>query len=249
MIDAYLNQAIGMLEAIQLEEKENIREAGQIIAKKIEAGGIVHLFGCGHSHILTEEVFYRAGGLAPIHPILHEPLMLHEGAAQSSVLERKNHYAEHFMAKEDIRAEDVMIVLSTSGRNPVPIDVALFAKQKGAYVIGITSKAYSGTQASRHVSGQKLSDIPDLVIDNKAVKGDAVLRLENFDVPFAATSTVTGAAILQSLFAEAISAMYQAGFTPPVFLSGNTENADDYNQALLAKYQARIPLLTLNLEK
>ena len=101
--------------------------------------GIVHVFGCGHSHMLGEEVFYRAGGLAPVRVIFHEPAMLHEGAVTSSAIERKNDYAVTFMKEEDIRPTDVVIVVSTSGKNPVPIDVALYAKQQGADVIGIGS--------------------------------------------------------------------------------------------------------------
>lgn len=207
----------------------------------------MYLFGCGHSHILTEEVFYRAGGLAPIYPILHEPLMLHEGAAASSVLERRNNYAQEFMRNVDIQERDVIIVISTSGRNPVPIDVAKIAKEKGAFIIVLTSLTYSKSQTSRHISGQSLFDMGDIVIDNGAVSGDAVLNLPNLEIPFSSTSTLTGVAILQSIFAEAIEQMKKANFEPPIFISGNTENADEHNKKLLKKYEQRIPLLTQNL--
>ncbi|PZF88498.1 hypothetical protein C1903_09590 [Listeria ivanovii] len=247
MINNYIDSTILMLENILDNEADYVKEAGAKVAEAIENDGIIHLFGCGHSHILTEEVFYRAGGLAAIHPILHEPLMLHEGAAASSVLERKNDYAKTFMMEEDIRAGDVMIVLSTSGRNPVPIDVAEIAREKGAFIIVITSLQYSTSQKSRHTSGKRLSDTGDIVIDNGAVKGDAVLKSANFDIPFAPTSTVTGAAILQAIFAEAIEKMVTDNFTPPVFISGNIENADEHNRALVEEYTPRIPLLGMNL--
>lgn len=247
MLNNYIDITIRLLENILDTEADAIKKAGVKVAESIENDGIIHLFGCGHSHILTEEVFYRAGGLAAIHPILHEPLMLHEGAAASSVLERKNDYAKTFMNAEDIRPGDIMIVLSTSGRNPVPIDVAEIAREKGAFIIVVTSHQYSASQQSRHTSGKRLSDTGDIVIDNGAVKGDAVLKADKFDIPFAPTSTVTGAAILQAVFAESIDKMVQDNFTPPVFISGNIENADEHNQALVEKYTVRIPLLGMNL--
>ncbi|MCK9912021.1 sugar isomerase domain-containing protein, partial [Microbacteriaceae bacterium K1510] len=131
------------LEQIETLERENMLQAAKRVADCIQQDGIVHLFGCGHSHILTEDVFYRAGGLVPIHAIFVEPLMLHEGAVRSSELERKNGYAASFMGEQDIRPSDVVFVLSTSGRNPVPVDVALLAKEKEAFVIGITSLEYA----------------------------------------------------------------------------------------------------------
>ncbi len=219
-------------------------QAAQKVADKIQAGGIVHLFGCGHSHILTEEVFYRAGGLVPISPIFVEPLMLHEGAVRSSQLERQNGYAQAFMDKQDIRAGDVMVVISTSGRNPVPVDVAQHARNKGAYVIGITSIAYSQSQPSRHESGKHLYNSVDLVIDNHAVKGDALLTHDKVAIPFGPSSTVVGATILNAILANAIEIMAENGFEPPIFLSGNIDGSDEHNQRLIEQYQDRIPLLS-----
>lgn len=221
-----------------------MRQAAAKVADCIAAGGIVHLFGCGHSHILTEEVFYRAGGLVPVRPIFYEPLMLHEGAVKSSELERQNGLAERFMAEQDIRPGEVMFVLSTSGRNPVPVDVAQAAKAKGAYTIGITSMAYSQSQPSRHISGLRLADAVDLAVDNRSVKGDAVLTHEKVGTPFAPTSTVVGAAILNAILAGAVSELAERGVEPPVFLSGNIDGADAHNAALIAKYRERIPLLS-----
>jgi len=248
MIDAYFEEASRLLEGVRSSQKSAMEEAANKIAESIENNGIVHLFGCGHSHILTEEVFYRAGGLAPIHPIFHEPLMLHEGAARSSQLERKNDYTTTFLEEEEIRPEDILIVLSTSGRNPVPIDAALYAKEQGAYVIVITSLTYSKSQPSRHTNGKHLYEVGDLVIDNGAPIGDAVLNLSGFDVPFAPVSTLIGTAILQSIFAKSIQIMQEDNFSPPVFLSGNIQAADEHNNRLLEKYSKRIPLLTKGME-
>ncbi|AMX83861.1 hypothetical protein GS3922_09410 [Geobacillus subterraneus] len=243
MLDQYFQKVNERLELVLKHEKGNLKKAAYVVSEAIQKGGIIQLFGCGHSHILTEEVFYRAGGLVPIKPIFFEPLMLHEGAVRSSMLERMNDFAKNFIDHEDIRPEDVFFVLSTSGRNPVPIDVALAAKAKGAYIIAVTSLEYSKSQPSRHKSGRLLYEVVDLVIDNHSVKGDAILAHPNVSVPFAPTSTVIGSAILNAVFAEAIALVAENGVEPPVFLSGNIEGADEHNRRWIEKYKARIPLL------
>lgn len=244
MLTTYFDNVHEMLQLVENHEKEVMVQAAEKVAAAIQNGGIVQLFGCGHSHILTEEVFYRAGGLVPVKPILIEPLMLHEGAVRSSVLERRNDYAAELAGQQDFRPEDVVFVLSTSGRNPVPIDFALAARSKGAFVIGLTSLAYANSQSSRHSNGGHLHDAVDLVIDNHAVAGDAVLNAENVKVSFAPTSTVVGAAILNAIFAEAIQRMADNGFEPPVFLSGNIDGADSHNKELIDKYRERISALS-----
>ena len=243
MIHKYFEEIRTMLDTVEASQTAAMEQAAERIAASIMQGGIVHLFGCGHSHILTEEVFYRAGGLVPIRPIFVEKLMLHEGAVRSSELERENGLGATFMEDQDIREDEVVIVLSTSGRNPVPVDVAQIAKSKGAITVGITSLAYSKSQTSRHVGGKHLYNSVDIVIDNHAAPGDAVLRHPDVAVPFTPTSTVIGAAIINGVFARAIAIMAERGYEPPVFLSGNIDGADAHNQACIARYQARIPLL------
>ncbi|MEH7238824.1 SIS domain-containing protein [Bacillus sp. JJ1562] len=244
MLTQFFDKVKDRLNVVENTEKENLQKAAEKVAESIQNGGIIQLFGCGHSHILTEEVFYRAGGLVPIKPIFIEPLMLHEGALRSSQLERQNDYVGEFLKDQEIQPQDVVFVLSTSGRNPVPVDVANDAKAKGAYVIGITSLEYSQSQPSRHKSGKHLYNSVDLVINNHSVKGDAILSYEKVPIPFAPTSTVVGSVLLNAIFAEAIKIMADNGFEPPVFLSGNIDGADEHNQEVIKKYQVRIPLLS-----
>ncbi|MFP3357357.1 SIS domain-containing protein [Planococcus sp. SIMBA_143] len=243
MLSDYFKRVQERLELVEKKETPAMLVAAEKVAEAIQAGGIIQLFGCGHSHILTEEVFYRAGGLVPVKPIFVEPLMLHEGAVRSSQLERENGYASGFLQEQDFRAGDVVFVISTSGRNPVPVDVALEAREKGAFVIGITSLDYSGSQSSRHKSGKYLFDSVDLIIDNHSVSGDAILSYEHVEVPFGPTSTVVGATMLNAIFAESIKRMADAGFAPPIFLSGNIDGADAHNMRLIEKYRERISLL------
>ncbi|MGG0485146.1 SIS domain-containing protein [Priestia aryabhattai] len=241
MSSLYLQELTKLLAKVETHEQQAIESAAEKISQQLASHHLIHLFGCGHSHILTEEVFYRSGGLAPIHPIFIEELMLHKGASRSSQLERKNNYASTFMEKEDIVPGDIMIVISTSGVNPVPIDVALIAKEKGAFVIGLTSPSYATSRASRHKSGKYLHDVVDLVINNHIPKGDVLLHQQ--DISFASGSTVIGGAILNDVLSKAIQKLLSRGITPPVFLSGNMEGSDEHNQRLIDAYKGRITAL------
>lgn len=249
MINEYFDAVEDKLEMVLNEEFDNIADASEIIAQAIQNGGILYLFGCGHSHIFGEELFFRAGGLAAIYPIFHEPLMLHEGPVKSSQLERKNDYASNFIEESGITDKDVVLVISTSGINPVPVDVAKYAKKQGATVITITSKEYSNSQESRHKENLKLLNVGDIVIDNKVPKGDAALKHKDLSVTFGPLSSVIGITVIQSIIANSIEIMLENNFEPPVFLSGNIENSDDHNNRLVEQYSKRIPLLKKGLEK
>ncbi|CAH0291343.1 hypothetical protein SRABI96_04275 [Peribacillus sp. Bi96] len=240
-MNSYFEEVQALLSTVVEQEKHSIKEAVKHISKAILSDGVIHLFGSGHSHILTEEVFYRSGGLAAIHPIFVEDLMLFKGASRSSQLERQNDLSEKFMLDEDIRPGDVCIVISSSGVNPVPIDVAIIAKEKGAFVIGLTSPEYANSCPSRHKKKLYLHDVVDLVIDNHISKGDTLLKSNN--ISFGSGSTVTGAVLLNMIFTQVIEAIIETGVTPPVFLSSNIEGADEHNQQLIAKYKTRIPEL------
>lgn len=242
MIRNYFQEINQLLHIVEEKETETLKHAASKIAESIQAGGIIHFFGCGHSHMLAEEVFYRAGGLVPVNPIFHEPLMLHENATESSALERKEGYAGGFMKDEDIRANDILVVISTSGRNPVPIDVAEIAREKGAFVISISSKIYAEQQTSRHSSGKFLHEAADLAIDNHIPIGDALIKDERVAIKFAPGSSVVGIAMVNSMLAHAISIMAANGYEPPILLSGNVDGADEHNAALIAKYRGRIKL-------
>ncbi|WP_077624747.1 SIS domain-containing protein [Sediminibacillus massiliensis] len=238
----YFTELQRLMDKVEAEEAEKMSQAAGKIAETLENNAIIHLFGCGHSHLLAEEVYYRAGGLVPVHPILHPPLMLHEGAVKSSDLERKNGYAGTFMRKQDIRPEDTVIVVSTSGRNPVPIDAALIASEMGAFVIGLTSKGYSMSQPSRHHSGKRLYEVVDLAIDNHVPPGDALLSHQKSGINFGPGSTVIGAAIIHGILSEAIDVLIEKGVEPPVFKSGNLDGTDEHNQRLLERYSDRLKL-------
>ncbi|MBM7646549.1 putative phosphosugar-binding protein [Scopulibacillus daqui] len=243
MLNQYLSCIEELLQQVKNDES-TLKKAAKYIADSIKNNGLIHIFGCGHSHLIGEEIFYRAGGLVPVHPILIEDLMLHKGAARSSQLERQNDFIQPYLEKYDINKNDVFIVVSTSGINGVPIDAALYAKNKGARVIALTSAAYSKQSESRHHSKKKLYEIADLVIDNHSAPGDAIIKDERIGQAFGPTSTVIGTTIINCIIVEAIDYLADENLKPPIFMSGNIKGADAHNQHLITKYKDRIPNLS-----
>ncbi|GAE35010.1 SIS domain-containing protein [Halalkalibacter akibai] len=239
MIKTYLARIQEYLAKLEKEEETTIGIAASKVAESIKQGGIIHVFGCGHSHLLGEEIFYRAGGLAPVNPIFVEELMLHQSATQASLLERKQTYAMTFLKDQDMRPEDVLIVVSTSGINPVPIETALYGKEQGVFTIGITSKDYSVNQPSRYPSGEYLYDVVDVTINNHAKAGDGVLTLSD-GVAYGPSSSIVGLAIINSIMVGAIEKLVELDYEPPVFKSGNIAGSDEHNQRLIERYKDRI---------
>ncbi|MBA2174207.1 SIS domain-containing protein [Halobacillus locisalis] len=234
---SYLNEVRKKMQEMEEKEQERLNVLSQLIADRLGSGGIIHLFGCGHSSLLAQDAYYRAGGLVPVRPILIEPLMLHQGGQCSSAFERKAGFVESYLMKEDIREGDVVIVISISGRNPAPIDAALYCLQKGADVIGVTSLDYAHTQTSRHPSGKRLEEVTDYVLDLPIPVGDATLRLEGLEQAFSPMSTVLGSALLQDLFSRTIKQLHQSGCEVPIFKSGNVDGSDEHNAKMAAAYK------------
>lgn len=239
----YVHRAADMLVDAAHKQTAQADIAAEWIVKSVRRGGIVHVFGCGHSHMLAEELFYRAGGLACIQPIFLEDVMLHKGAVRSSTFERQNGYIDSLDDPFDIRSEDVLIVVSTSGINPVPIDILLRGRSACAKTIAITSMEYAKKAQTRHEEGTTLRDAADLIIDNSAPYGDALLTDKKAPAPFGPASTLLSVALLNGIIASAIEKMIERDIEPPIFLSGNLPDADEYNQALVDQYKERIPLL------
>lgn len=249
MMKEYFQKLRDLLDKVENEEQGKMKEAAHEIARCIQNDGIIHVFGSGHSHMLAEELFYRAGGLAPICPILIEDLMLHKGAVESSNLEKKSGLAKKHLSSSNILAGDIVIVASTSGRNPVPIEVAEIARERGAYVIAITSPRYAATQASRHESGKYLFEMAHLTIDNHIEIGDTLLHHPESASGFSSGSSIIGMTIVNAIMAETIKLMLEEGIEPPVFLSNNANDAGSNNQQLIDRYKERIPMLVTNLYK
>ncbi len=235
----YYQKITGILSSIYYNQGEKIQEAAGMVAKTISEDGIIHIFGCGHSHLIGEEVFYRAGGLVPINAILDPGLMLHEGAAKSSKLERLPGYAALLIDNYNVHPQDLLIVVSNSGINSVPIEMALCGKELGVGVIAITSSCYFN-ERSRHSSGKRLYEVSDLYIDSLVEKGDATLNLEGTYLRVGPSSTMAATFIINSIMVQAAENLTKLGTIPPVFASNNVEGGEDHNKQYLEKYKGRL---------
>jgi uncharacterized phosphosugar-binding protein len=220
-------------------EASNLAQASAWMAEAIEAGGLIRIFGTGHSRLLAEEVFFRAGGLAPTDAILEDSVSGYHDVSKSELTERLEGYGQLIVEHRRLAPPDVLIIVSQSGRNAVPIDVANAARARGVRTIGITSKAHAAEQPSRHSSGRHLHEVVDLVIDNGAPAGDCAVRLAN-GVPVGPLSGVLGSAIVQTLVIGAADRLLANGMEPPVFRSGNVDGGREVSQRLLDQYWDRI---------
>jgi len=238
--EKYLQVAAAVLEKVHREQLPQIQAAAELIADAIAAGGMLHAFGTGHSHMLAEEIFYRAGGLCCANAMLDPGLDLMAGALRSTALERLPGYAAAVFADYRIEPGDVMIIASNSGRNAVPVEMAMLAREKGVKVVAITSLAHSRSLPSRHASGKRLFELADVVIDNCGVPGDAAVEIPGLDERVGPTSTVAGAAIVNALVAEVCARLWARGVRPPLIVSANLDGSDARNRELMETYGSRL---------
>ncbi len=236
----YFEVIHAMLAEAEQKNASTVRQLAETIAASIAADGILHVFGTGHGHMLAEELFYRAGGLVPVNAMLDPSLMLHEGALASSLAERLPGYAEVVLARYQVEPGEVIIIASNSGRNAVPIEMAMAARARGLKVAALTSLRHASAHPSRHPSGKHLHELADFVLDNCGVVGDAALTVEGVAEPIAPTSTVVGAALLHSVIYAVTSLLVQNNVMPPIFTSANVADADRHNQRLLDHYRGRL---------
>ena len=234
--EKYFETVTQQLASIRKTQMPAIHAAGERFAKAIEQGGWIYVFGTGHSHMIAEELFYRAGGLARIRPMLHPGLMLHESASESTLLERDPALVDSLLDEYPIAKNDVLLIASNSGRNPVPVELAMRTQAAGVPVIALLNTCHSAGVESRHASGQKLGDVVELVIDNCGVEGDACVDVPGHPGAIGAASTVTGGMIVQMIACHTVDLLAAAGSFPESFCSSNA-GAGDQNEVLLDRYR------------
>lgn len=225
----------------RLRERQwpQIRTVAGWLGEALARDGWLYVFGTGHSHLVAEEVFYRAGGLAHAVPMLDPRIMLHENAIQATYTERESGFAAQLLSQYPVSAGDVLIVVSNSGRNAVPIEMAMLAREKGLRVAAILNREQSDAWPSRHPSGKKLADVAEAVIDNGGSNGDAWIELPGMPGRVGSTSTMIGALTIQLILAQGIENALAQGVLPEIYISSNT-SGDDHNHLLLEKYRHRI---------
>ncbi len=239
--DRYLQRAISLLQELRTSQAGAIEQAAQRVADAVKAEQLVHTFGCGHSSLLAQEVFYRSAGLMLVNYIVPPGQTLDVRPVRiTSQFERLEGYAQIVADGAQISPGDVLIVISSSGRNAVAIEMAMEARRRSAFVIALTSMtiARSGV-ASRHSSGTLLHEHADLVLDNQLEAGDAMVDLAGFPQRVGPMSTVAGAALLQAVIARAIELLVAQGVDVPVFINANVDGGTEHNERWMQRLSAR----------
>ena len=230
----YLGQIVEILQRIEREERAKMTEAAETVADVICRDGIIYTFGCGHSHLPCLDTFYRAGGLACVSPILDEDLMLHDGAAKSSRMEKMPGIAAEAFRRHHVTPNDLIVVISASGKNAAPVEMCECAKKAGVKLVTISSSAYID-------HGAKLLSLGDIAVDCKVPYGDAVIDVG--EAKMGGLSTYASLFILNSILIDGAKKALAKGIVPPVYRSGNVEGGTAKNVALEERYFGRIKRL------
>jgi uncharacterized phosphosugar-binding protein len=236
----YRDRIVDILDRILDEQAAAIDAVRDVVADALAGDHLVYVAGSGHSHLLAEEVFYRAGGIAAAQAILDPDLMLHTGAHRSTLLEREEGRAARVLVQYPITDGDVVIVCSNSGRNAYPIELALAAKAHGATTVALTSLRHARSTTSRHYSGKRLFEVTDYVLDNAGEYGDASLPVGDGNVQMGPTSTIAGVFILNAILAEAVAMLHERGVAVDVYQSANVQGGEAAAEAMLRRWQPRI---------
>lgn len=237
----YLDGLRGVLDEIGRTQGEHLARAADLIADSLAAGGAVHLLDTGH--LLMQEMFGRVGGLMLLRPVKTTFEVDNPGPARPGLIKRKVYLdeipglPEFVLDRSNIFPGDVLIVGSVSGKNVLPVGMALLARERGVKVIALTSVTYSKSLAPQHPSGKHLFEAADVVLDNCGVVGDASLTVPGLDAPFGPTSGITAACLLWMLEAEVVERLLARGLKPHVYLSNHLPGADEFNRKALAEYE------------
>lgn len=238
----YMDKVTEILKVVKENESGVIQEAIDLMTEANLNKQSVFIFGASHAGILMEEMYYRAGGMMTINPIFGREVMLDRSPITfTSQMERLEGYGTSLASTVDFKENDVLILHSVSGRNPIIIDIAIAAREKGVKLIGLTNVSYSKSVTSRHSSGKRLFEVVDIVIDNHGDIGDACCDIKGIEQKVGASSTVVGASILNTIIVETCQKLVDSGVKyPPIFYSANLDGGDQLNQELYEQYKDSI---------
>jgi len=227
----YLDAVAELLTRAREANRDSIPAAAAIVAATVERDGIIAAFGSGHSQLLALEAAGRAGGYAGVQ-VIFDP-----GMGRAEQLEG---YAAALLRDVVLDPRDCLIVVSNSGRNPAPIEMAMAGRAAGLPIIAITALEYARSSGSRHSSGKRLHEIADVVLDTCGPPGDAVLDIAGAPVAAGAVSTVLGAALLNAVLVESVAELVRRGVEPPLVRSYNLEGSEAHNARMFARYRGRV---------
>jgi uncharacterized phosphosugar-binding protein len=244
LADAFFASSTALLTRTREQNAPTLAKLGALIGQSVAQGGVIHTFGSGHSEIISREIIGRAGGLVCVSGLYDTT-----GGFIENLVGYGTKLAERYDRAQGLRAGETIIVISNSGKNSSPIEVALFAKQKQMNVVALTSVAMARTVATVHPGGKKLHEIADYTLDNGAPAGDALVEIPAnpaAGVPAEGlakagpVSTVVGAMLLNLLSLEITDWLVAHGHTPPILRSQNLPGSIEYNRELAKKYQGRL---------
>lgn len=242
-LEKYRERSTEVLNQVWNTQAENIHRAAAKMAESIAGGGLVHLFGSGHSVLPVLDIFPRYGSFPGFHPLMDARLMWFNvtgsgGAPGVLWLEHREGYAPVLFQHQPIRAGDVMLIFSHGGLNAAGIEVAMESKTRELTTIAVTSLSNYRARQAEHSSGKKLADVADVVIDNCVPAEDALVPIEGWRAPVAAGSTLAFIAIAMSLVAQVAAELARRGTRPPVFVSPNVPGIPrDNNAQVFAAYE------------
>ncbi|GAA4596808.1 putative phosphosugar-binding protein [Actinoplanes octamycinicus] len=239
----FLHRIRTVVDRVGAGQSEEKRRAAELLTTTVRSGGVIQAFGCGHSEAFAMEIAGRAGGLVPTNRIALRDIVLYGGdpldALADPMVERDTAIAHRLYQLAPIKPDDAFVIASNSGINGAVVEMALLVKERGHPLVAITSADHSAGVASRHPSGRKLGEIADVVLDNGAPYGDAVLPLPGGGA-VGAVSSITAALLAQQLVTDVVANLLDAGETPPVYLSDNVPGGKEHNARLEARYAGRI---------
>ncbi len=251
----YLNQCRGLIAAAE-KQQAAIQQAADWFAATILAGRMVHLFGSGHSRILVEEMWPRYGSFPGFNPLVELSLSFHNlvvgsnGQRQAMYLENVSGLAERILRNFDLAPEDSALVVSSSGCNLVPIEMAALFQQRGVKVVALISKRHADASASKHPSGKKLADFADLILDTGAPAGDAMVTIPGLPTPVSPGSTIGGCLLINAIKAEVAARLTRAGRPPKVLTAApliGAEKATALFESAYDEHARRLAKLYQNL--
>ena len=248
LTDLYYEEILSIINEIRSTERGQILKAARMVADQVKQDKTVFVFGPGgHSNLAAMEVFFRAGGLMHIDAVLNQETMLNNGALKSMQVERLPGYGRIVMEDYGIGEGDLLWIVNAYGINSATIDAALTAKEKGAKIIGVSSREHAETcpkeHVARHPSKLNLHDIVDCAVDCKVKLGDATLEIDGFPQKIGALSTYANAYVMNCIVIEAINMLVNEGVNPPVWRSGNCPGGDEWNNQFIDRFKGRIRCL------